>query len=161
MGALPGLLLFVASAQALQLRGSSSHIALRCVGRAAIPTLQAPEPPPPSDDDDVPDPDGAALAAAFKQRLDAEGGEKMFKLKSDAGRVGESLQDGATNIFSGVKDAGNKILDVGTSRGSNSGLLCDSGTDHRPSHPSNSAPFHQSEPPIMPAAAAGTTTHGD
>ena len=74
---------------------------------------------PPKDDDA--DDDGAALAAAFRRRLDEEGGETAFRLKSDASRVKSTLEDGANSI----KDAGSKLLDVGTSRDTNRGLLDD------------------------------------
>uniref|UniRef100_A0A7S3BQ93 Uncharacterized protein n=1 Tax=Haptolina ericina TaxID=156174 RepID=A0A7S3BQ93_9EUKA len=50
----------------------------------------------------------------------------MFKLKSDASRVGSNIQETTSSLVQGAKDAGNKILDVGTSRGgSNNGLLDD------------------------------------
>lgn len=114
-------LLSAAGAEALQVRAPSS---LRLAARPhAAVRLQLSEPPKGGDDEA--DDEGAALAAAFKARMDEEGGETLFKMKTDATRVGESVQDGASKFASGIKDAGNKLLDVGTSRGSNNGLLDD------------------------------------
>ena len=68
--------------------------------------------PPEADKDKADEDEGAALAAAFQQRLNEEGGAEMFKLKSDASRVGSNIQETTSSLVQGAKDAGNKILDV-------------------------------------------------
>ena len=45
----------------------------------------------------ITDEEGAALAAAFKARLDEEGGETAFRLKSDANNLAESAKETASD----------------------------------------------------------------
>ena len=92
--------LFLASAAALQL---SSPPQLRPLRTRAI-RLQADEPKT--------DEEGAALAAAFKARLDEEGGESAFRLKTDANNLAESAKETASAAGSKIAN----LLDVGGRR---------------------------------------------
>ena len=96
--------LFLASAAALQL---SSPPQLRPLRTRPI-RLQADEP----ETDAKTDEEGAALAAAFKARLDEEGGETAFRLKSDANNLAESAKETASAAGSKIAN----LLDVGGRR---------------------------------------------
>ena len=96
--------LFLASAAALQL---SSPPQLRPLRTRSI-RLQADEPETGAKTDE----EGAALAAAFKARLDEEGGETAFRLKSDANNLAESAKETASAAGSKIAN----LLDVGGRR---------------------------------------------
>ena len=70
---------------------------LEALGRAEAERLKAL--------DSTPIDDGG-LAAAFQERLDAEGGAQMFKLKSNANQLGDSAKDAARQAQSAAADVG-------------------------------------------------------
>ena len=61
------------------------------------------------------------LMASFKARLDAEGGETRFRLKTGA----ESAKEAAKEAVDSVKEGTSKLLDLGKNRPPSDGLLDD------------------------------------
>ena len=87
-----------------------------CVlARAPVLVAQAPVG---DEDEDMSD---AALMASFKARLDAEGGETRFRLKTGAQGAVESAKEAVDS----VKESTSKLLDLGKNRPPADGLLDD------------------------------------
>ena len=113
------LLASLATASALQLRA----LPPRCLERraCAVLTISGSEDDDtgPNDDDALSESLGARqeagkldaaddsdeLLASLRSRLDAEGGETMFKLKTDAKRVASDVQGGAEKVRAAGDDA--------------------------------------------------------